>query len=217
MRRLYRGPFPRTIHSRAGFTLLELLAVVAILGIAAALLIPSMSQTGILRVQAAVRTVVSDITFAQSDAVAFQERRALVFDVDHSTYRIVQVPGNTVDAAHNTLYDPSRPGGLYVVNFNDDVFGGARLTGASFDGTDTLIFDAMGGPVADAASDDPGSGGTITITGSDSVFQIAVEAFTGRVTATRMVAPGGGEGGGGGIPTPPDEGEGEGEGGGSGG
>lgn len=185
---------------RRGFTLLELLAVVAILGIAAALLIPSMSNTGILRVQAAVRTIVSDITFAQSDAVAFQERRAIVFDIENSSYRIVQVPGSTIDIEHNTLYDPSREGGLFVVNFNDAVFGGARITNASFDAGTTLIFDALGGPVADAAGDEPSAGGSITVVGSGSTFQIAIEAFTGRVTATRVAASD--EGGGNGAPDP---------------
>lgn len=183
-RRRGRAPAPR------GFTLLELLAVVTILGIAAALLIPSMSQTSILRVQAAVRTIVSDITFAQSDAVAFQERRAIVFDVPNSTYRLVQVPGNVIDVDLNTMYDPTREGGRYIVNFNDQVFGGARITAVDFDGESTLIFDGLGGPVADAAGDEPGSGGTITVVGSGSTFVITVEAFTGRVTATRTVAPG---------------------------
>jgi hypothetical protein len=153
------------------------------------MLIPSMSNTSILRVQAAVRTIVSDITFAQSDAVAFQERRAIVFDVEESTYRLVIVPGTTIDLDLNTMYDPTRASGQYVVNFNDHVFGGARITAVNFNGGDTLVFDAMGGPVADAASDDPGSGGTVTVVGSGSTFQISIEAFTGRVTATRVEAP----------------------------
>ena len=201
-------------HRRPGraFTLLELLAVVAILGISAALLIPSMSQTGVLRVQAAVRTIVSDLTFAQSDAVAFQERRAVIFDTQHSTYRIVAVPGTTIDADHNTLYDPTKTGGLYIVNFNDDVFGGSRITTAEFDGGNTLIFDGMGGPVASASSDDPGTGGTITVVGSDSTFRITVDAFTGRISASKVVTnnPGGGGagGGGGGQPITPGGGSG---------
>jgi prepilin-type N-terminal cleavage/methylation domain-containing protein len=185
----------RGVPRRRGFTLLELLAVVTILGIAAALLIPSMSQTGILRVQAAVRTIISDITFAQADAVAFQERRAIVFDVDTSSYRLVQVPGDTIDVELNTMYDPGRENGRYIVNFNDAIFGGARITAVNFDGGNTLIFDALGGPVADAAGDEPGSGGTITVVGSGSTFTIGIEAFTGRVTATRVEAPPGNDGG----------------------
>lgn len=173
---------------REGFTLLEMLAVVVILGIAGALVIPAMGTTGVLKVQAAVRTVVADITFAQSDAVAFQEKRAIVFDVPSSSYRLVEVPGDVIDPDTNTVYDPSRPQGLYIVDFIGNRFGDARLTGASFDGANVLIFDAMGGPVSDPGGNTPGSGGTVTITGSGQVFTVTVDAFTGRTSVSSVPA-----------------------------
>lgn len=174
---------------RRGFTLLEMLVVCAILGISAAMLVPSMSQTGVLRVQAAVRTVVSDIIFAQSDAVAFQQKRAIVFDAAHSSYRLVEVPGNVIDIANNTMYDPTRADGLYIVDFTDKSFGDSRITAAEFDSSNSLVFDGMGGPVHDAGSNNPGNGGTITITGSGATFIINVEAFTGRVTVSKLPDP----------------------------
>lgn len=170
---------------RRGFTLIELLITVVILGIAGAMIIPSMGETGVLKVQAAVRTVVADITFAQSDAAAFQERRALVFDVEHSKYALIQVPGDQLDASTNTLYDPTKPGGKWEVDFTQNQFGDARIVSAEFDGNEYLIFDAMGGPVADATGATVGTGGTIKIQGSGQTFDINVEAFTGRVTVTR--------------------------------
>ncbi len=172
--------------SGRAFTLLELLAVIVVLGIAGAMVIPSMSQTGVLKVQAAVRTIISDITFAQSDAVAFQERRALVFDVPTSTYRLVLVPGTTIDVANNTMYDPTRLNGLYIVDFRDNAFGNSRITAAAFDGANTLVFDAMGGPVHDAGSNTPLNSGSITVVGSGSTFDISIEAFTGRVSVVRV-------------------------------
>lgn len=171
-------------RSRHGFTLLEVLVVIVVLGIAGALVIPQMGQTGVLKVQAAVRTIVSDITFIQAEAVAFQERRAMVFDVDTSSYTLVEIPGSTLDPETNTMFDPTRPGGRYVVDFRDDKFGDARITSAEFSGTNTLIFDGMGGPVADPAGAVPGNGGVIRLTGSGQAFLIRVEPFTGRVVVS---------------------------------
>jgi type II secretory pathway pseudopilin PulG len=163
----------------------EILITVVIMGIAGAMVIPAMGETGILRVQGAVRSVVADMTFAQADAVAFQERRALMFDVPGNLYRVVQVPGDTLDPDTNTIYDPTRPDGRYVTSLTDRRFGDSKLISASFDNQPYLIFDALGGPVADASGSVPGSGGTVKITGSNQTFTIAVEPFTGRVTVTR--------------------------------
>jgi prepilin-type N-terminal cleavage/methylation domain-containing protein len=180
------------VHRRPqqrAFTLIEILITIAILGIASAMIIPAMGETGVLRVQAAVRTIIADITLAQSDAVAFQERRAILFDVPNSSYRLLEVPGDLLEPDTNTMYDPSRPGGLYIVDFIDDQFGGSRITEANFDDEPYLIFDALGGPIRDPASNEPGNGGVVRILGSGSLFTITVEGFTGRVTVDRVAAP----------------------------
>lgn len=178
------GSESRPTGMRRGFTLLELLVTIVILGIAGALVIPAMGETGILKVQGAVRSVVADLTFAQADAVAFQERRAVIFDVANNTYRLIQVPGNTLDPENNTLYDPTKSDGRFVMSLSDPRFGGTRLESASFDNEPHVIFDAMGGPVADAAGAIPGSGGSVVFTGSNQRFTVSVEPFTGRVTVT---------------------------------
>ncbi|MBC7834375.1 MAG: hypothetical protein H7Y88_04650 [Phycisphaerales bacterium] len=167
-----------------------MIIVIAVLGIAGAMVIPSMGQTGVLRVQAAVRTIVADITYAQSDAVAFQQRRCVLFDVATSSYRLVSVPGDTIDPDINTLYDPTSRTGLYEVSFEDNKFGDARITEVNFDDDSALVFDAMGGPLFDLNGNLPSQQvGTITVTGSGSVFRISVEPFTGRVTVTRVSGP----------------------------
>lgn len=182
-----RIPSPRTSR---GYTLMEILVVVTILGIAGALVIPAMGETGVIKIQGAVRQVVSDLTFAQADAVAFQERRAVVFDVPNSSYSLVQVPGNTIDVGANTLYDPTRPGGRYTIDFRDDRYGDARIAAADFGaGSPVLIFDGLGGPIASPFSNNPGPGGTIRLTGARSAFLISVEAFTGRITVRQDTPP----------------------------
>lgn len=172
---------------RRAYTLIEVLVVVAILGIAGAMIVPAMGSTGILKTQAALRSIVADITFAQSDAVAFQEKRAIVFDTTNSRYSLVQVPGNTVDIANNTMYDPTKPTGKWVTDFiADQRWGDARITSANFGSSgSTLVFDGLGGPVTDASSNTPGPGGTITVSGAGVSWTITVEAFTGRVTVVQ--------------------------------
>jgi general secretion pathway protein H len=169
-----------------GYTLIEVLIVVVVLGIAAALLVPSMGQTGVLRVQAAVRTVVADIAYAQSDALAYQQRRALVFDQDANKYTIYNVRGDAPFPDEDILVDGTRENGRAEVGFNDPRFGGAVITGVSFDGGSILTFDEIGGPVKTPTGDSPSTGGYVEISGSGSVFRVNVEAYTGRVSVVRV-------------------------------
>ena len=57
----------RTSVARQGYTLVELLVVVGVLAIAGTLLLPNLVDRGTFAIQAAARSVVSDIVFAQSD------------------------------------------------------------------------------------------------------------------------------------------------------
>ncbi len=161
-----------------GYTLIEVLIVVVILGIAGALVVPSIASADVLRVQAAVRTIVSDINFAQSDGLAHQEGRAIVFDPPTNRYALLEVHGPNPDPQTDTIYEVD----LSQANrFHD-----ARIDSAIFDFGSTLVFDEFGGPVTAPGSATPGNGGTITVSGSGSVFAITVEAYTGRVTVTRL-------------------------------
>jgi prepilin-type N-terminal cleavage/methylation domain-containing protein len=171
--------------SPSGFTLIEMLIVVAVLGIAGALVIPSMGSVHVLRVQTSIRTVVSDLTFAQADAIAFQEKRAVVFDLPNNTYSVVSVPGSTIDL-NNRLFYPGGPGGRYTVDLNAPQFGGAAIHGVNFDTQPYVIFDDLGTPVRSLTDDRPGLGGSVFISGSSQLWQVVVEAYTGRVTVRRV-------------------------------
>jgi prepilin-type N-terminal cleavage/methylation domain-containing protein len=180
--------------ARRGLTLVEVLIVVVILGLAGAMVIPSMGSTGVLRVQGAIRTIVADLTFAQSDAIAFQEQRAVVFDPAANSYRVIQVVNNSVNYA-NTLYDGTAAGRRYVVDLNNPDFGGARILSANFgvtqpgglpSGTSTFLLDDMGTPITTVGGSTPSTGGAIRIEGQDSVHDILIEPYTGRITVRRI-------------------------------
>jgi len=166
----------RALRSRA-YTLIELLIVVVILGVAASLVIPNMKSTNVLRVQAAVRTIVADIAEAQADSLAFQNGRAIVFHPSENRYSIVEVKGSSIDEALDTIRETRLTG---------DDFGNFAFVSVDFNGgSESLIFDEMGGPVTAAGGNSAAPNGVIKVTGSDQAFTITVEAYTGRITVKR--------------------------------
>ena len=106
-----------------GYTLIEILIVVALLGIASALLIPNMVAGDSLNTQAAVRLIISDLIFAQHDALAHQEYRKVVFYDDGSGYCITRVTDSNYATAFDEdtadyIVDPmSNDAGLYIVEY----------------------------------------------------------------------------------------------------
>ncbi|RMH24016.1 MAG: prepilin-type N-terminal cleavage/methylation domain-containing protein [Planctomycetota bacterium] len=171
---------------RSGYTLIEVLVVVVVMGIAGAVVLPSMSGAHVLKVQAAVRSVVADITFAQMDALAYQEPRGIVFDTDANRYTLIQITGGEVDLDADALYDPKGPGQRYIVDLDKADFGGAFISEVDLNGGDTLIFDELGGPVASAGSDEISTSSSVTISSPNGRFRIDIAAFTGRVTVVRL-------------------------------
>ncbi len=191
--------------ARSGITLIEVLIVVAMLGFAGAMVIPSMANVGVLRIQAAVRTIVGDITFIQSEALANQSRYVMAFGVvaewnaAQSQWELAAGNGYTVFAPPPgaTLLDTTSPadmlfdpmdGGNRPLSRNYDAteFAGARIDNININGGTQLIYDELGGPVLALTGDEPGAGGSFRILGNDSAFLVNIEPFTGRVEVVRV-------------------------------
>lgn len=181
---------------RHAFTLVELLVTILIMAIAAIVVIPSMGSTGVLRVQALAREVVSDIAFVQSDAVAYQERRviwfgrvpqtsggALSFD-EGNGYSVGVVTGPEFDLTTMWLNNPENLDAPFARNFTRPNGQSDATISADFGGEnpDWLIFDELGGTVSSLTGTDPGQGGTITVTSALIAYEIDVEGLTGRTT-----------------------------------
>lgn len=156
---------------RRAFTLVEVLVVVVIIGIAGAVVVPALIRPSNLGAQAAARLVISDILIAQNEAIASGATRQVVFEPAFNRYRLT-------DGAGNTLSVGWKSGGLgganYLVDFGTDSrFTGVILQNVNIGGTQILAFDALGAPAG---------GGTFELAGAGVTYRVTIAPFTGRVT-----------------------------------
>ena len=184
-------PQTRSPRLGQGFTLIEILVVIAIIGVAGAVVVPSMLSTGNMGVQAAARMVIADIIFAQNDAIADQGERRVVFDVannrywlsDDDSFDMTTIPAPTT--AMNVAWKGENIAGNYIFDFDTDSrFQGVAIQNAGFPaggggvpGTPTLEFDSLGGPT---------SGGSVDVARGNLVYRITVADFTGRITIAQI-------------------------------
>ncbi len=158
----------RTAQSaaRRAFTLVEILVVIIIVGIAAMVVVPQVGSAGTLSIQAAARRVIADLLVAQNEAIARGASRSVIFDVAGESYRMVDENGATVQMAWMN--------GPYVVSFADDNrFDGVAIDTASFGTQSKITFDDLGAP---------STGGTIDLVSGSVRYRVTVAPFTGRVT-----------------------------------
>lgn len=192
-----------SLFARA-YTLVELVLVVAVLGIAGMLLVPNLVDRETFAIQAAARTTVSDIVFAQSDALANQEYRRVQFisapagQAGYVGFCLLRVTPTTfgypfdADTA-DYVDDPmasSSDDGRYIVDFvADDRFNGVWIESVDLDsGLDFITFDEFGGSIS-SSSGAPGTGGTIDLINKGYRYRIHVAPFTGKTTVEVLGTP----------------------------
>jgi len=169
----------RTLQT--AFTLIEVLAVVVIIGLAGAIVVPSLMRPGTLGVQAASRMVISDILIAQNEAIAFQTTRGVIFEPAENRYRLTDAAGTTLNAS----WKAGGTAANYIIDFDTDTrFGGVTLEAPDFNnGTppqNILQFDPLGAPL---------NGGTVDLVAAGLRYRVSVAPFTGRVTIAPVLAP----------------------------
>ena len=157
---------PRPTGRRSAFTLAEILVVVVILGIAAMVLVPMVSDRSSFQARAAARTLIADIMYAQNTAVTRQEDINVIFSPDSESYRLTD--------ANGTLTNPVTKAD-YVVQFGqDNRTDRVDLVSADFNGSQTLTFNSLGAP-------EP-TGGNVVISAGTTSITITVAPVTGRIT-----------------------------------
>ena len=170
--------------ARAGFTMIEILAVVVIIGISAAVIIPQISSRDDLKADSLARVVMADVLYAQNRAVATQKVHYVRFDKAAQRYDVLErmTPTEALvlhPVSQNPFQVPtgsSRTDGLKTV----------QLDAVSFDGQSVLAFDELGTPHAyntTTLTMSAMTAGSITLRCGTHTVVINIEPFSGELTA----------------------------------
>lgn len=160
---------PNSSRAPSGFTLVELVVVIIILAIAAAIVLPRAFGTADLRAQSAARILVSDLEYAQNTAIVLQSDITVSFDVSGNSY---EVSNGSETLIHPITHQE------YVVDFDTKHgFDGVSIDAVDFNGASAVTFNSLGAPDAD---------GTVDVGAGEHTYRITVAPVTGRVTAARL-------------------------------
>lgn len=131
-----------------GFTLIETIMVIVILGILAALTIPKFNSFYGIKLSGAIKKVRSDIRYVQQLGISQHMDTRIVFDTANNSYQAsyCTVSGGVCGNSWAAITDPFTRGNLQAYFNTDPQYRGIDLTGASFGGTSTLRFDWQGVP-----------------------------------------------------------------------
>jgi prepilin-type N-terminal cleavage/methylation domain-containing protein len=170
----------RSDLSRA-FTLIEILVVVVILGIASAIIIPQLGSRDDLKATSMSRMLMADLVYAQNRAVATQRTHYVRFDTEAGRYEVLDaiLPENLIN--HPVNKTP------FVVNFGPtrkDGLGDVALSAASFDTKTVVAFDELGTPHSydeDTGVLAPMNAGTMTLQCGTCQVTITIEPYSGEL------------------------------------
>ncbi len=162
--RLHNG-FAKDASLR-GFTLIEIIVVIMIISIAAAMVVPMMSSADDIQLRSAANKLAADLEYAKSMAISRGQDYTVSFDESADSYQIE-------DSSGAVITHPVRKGD-YIEQFGGTSrLSNVTISDADFNGADLVIFESIGSP---------DNGGTVTLTAADDTIIVNVEAVTGYIS-----------------------------------
>ncbi len=157
-----------------GFTLVELLIVIAIIMIAGLTAIPMMSSAASVQIRSAANMLAADLEYAKSMSISRAQNFSVVFDKNTESYWIEDQDGNVIP-------HPVKKGFDYVIDFqNDGRLNKVDIVDADFDATSEVKFDYLGSPLN--GSGGPLNSGVISLQAGGTTTTVRVEAVTGFIS-----------------------------------
>ena len=189
--RVIAGSPVRYVAARRGFTLVEILTVVLILGIASAIIAPQIGSRGDLKARAAARVLVSDLIYAQNVAIAQQKWMYVKFDAAGETYQVMDAAGPS--GADHVVTNPvlKEPFIVKLGPAGNSRMSDVRIDSAVFNGVDTayrpmftVAFDELGTPFVysyDLNNTDELLDGTVVFKSGAFTTTVTIERYTGEI------------------------------------
>ena len=172
-----------------GVSLLEILIVVSILGIVAAVAIPDFSPSTEHKLDLAATEVADAVRFARSEATRTGVPHGVFTQTSQNRIRVFRADTGTTPAT--PIYDVRHPIDKKLYDIDLDAYpfaGGITFSGAStsFQGTCNAaaytIFDATGAPRCSDPITVILRSADLTLTSGVSTRVVSIHGFTGRVT-----------------------------------
>lgn len=171
-----------------GFTMIETIMVIVILGILAALTIPRFNSFYGIKLAGAVKSAVSDIRYVQQFAVSHHADSRIEFTTAPDSYRACYcnetdgacASGTCTSGANwSAIPDPFTRGALRIDFTSDPQYRGIEITSPSFSGS-TLRFNWQGIP-KDGGGTNLASEGSVVFSYQGNSETLYVSPATGRV------------------------------------
>lgn len=168
----------RTQHrgDAAAFTMIEIMVVLVILGIAALIAMPMMSSAADMQVRGAANRLAADLDYAKNMAITHQRSYTVVFDPANESYLIQNADG--------TIDNPLRPGADFQVSFPAErSISRVAIVSVTLDPVDAsnaITFDYLGAPY---------SGTAVDATQALNTGQVMLRDLSGNFTLTVNVEP----------------------------
>ena len=157
---------------RKGYTVMEVVMVIVVIGVLAALSIPRFESFYAIRLSGGTKKLVSDIRYVQQLAISQHANTRIVFYPDTDRYE-AQAEASAGSGVWEYVPDPFTRAAMVMDYRTDPQYRGIDIAQADFSGTTTLQFDWQGVPLA---------AGQVTLESRGNRNSVVVSQNTGKVS-----------------------------------